>query len=692
MKKKGLICDFLYRTVFNGCLILFFLLVVGLSGCSDAEKEEEKYVPEQVVLTVDKNILKSDSLDFTTFIVMADEVDVSKVAVILSKTEGNTPLPDHTFASNVPGIYTFYAIYEGVVSAEIEVQVIPVQLSLHADTTKMKANGKSNITFSVLRDGKDVTEDAEIIGEDTDIAFVLEGNTFTTTTAGVFKFYSTHKELISDTIEIEAFPLTLTLVSDTTTIKANGKNAVTFKVLLEEDDVTEKATIYRREGENSVPLENGVFTTEKEGQYEFFARYEEKTTNTVTIEALVSNLIITADKAAVRTGESVTFTAISDNEQDVSSAIELYITKNNQEETIIKGNVFTPSSFGVYSIYATYDDKKSNAIEIKVSAATVALSVDKTELKATGKDTARFVVLVDGVSIDSAQIYVKKNGGNEKIEGYSYATHFAGNYTFYTQFDGIRSNDVSLSFSQVPFYKQSCAMEIVATWCGYSPSMIRVFQQVHEQLSDQVLIVSFHRASSGLKSSAINAEGIMEHFNRTGIPYGIMDWDRVLMRNIKDIESTYKDLKQKNPVTAGIAVSSQKFADRMDITLKVLVNETNEYSVCAIVVEDDIVKKQTIYEGDQTIYDNQFVHSGVATYIMPETNAYTGKSLGVVESGKEKTESFSISLAKSVTSERTVNFANCRVVAYVMKKVNGVYYINNAISCPINGSVDYQYQ
>jgi hypothetical protein len=67
------------------------------------------------------------------------------------------------------------------------------------------------------------------------------------------------------------------------------------------------------------------------------------------------------------------------------------------------------------------------------------------------------------------------------------------------------------------------------------------------------------------------------------------------------------------------------------------------------------------------------------------------KSYGNEMNGEEATETISIPLDKIVT-KRTVNYSNCRVIAYVLKKSGANFYINNTASCPVNGSTDYNYE
>lgn len=671
------------------CLLLFTGII---ASCSDSDETEEK--PQNITLSVDKNNLKSDGKEIITFSVKGGEKDISDYAKVFYKEE-NTLLSGNTFSTNIAGTYTFYATYEGLTSPEIQINAMPIVLILTADTTSIKANGKNIVTFSVTADEIIITDNIEIflINEESDI--LLEDNTFCTDQEGSYEFYCKYNDQISNKIKISAIPFTLVLKADTTTIKANGNEIVKFTITADDEDVTNEAKLYRKEGNNTIPLESMSFDTTTEGNYEFFAQYQKQTSNSIFIEAIISRLSLTSDTTKVKTGENITFTAISDDINDASSEITLHVICNDKEETI-SGNIFTPSLFGTYAIYATYEGRVSNTIEINVSPATVILTADKSIIKSTGSDIATFTVHADGQIIHDADIYLKRETQDIKVSDQKFFSNLQGIYSLYAQYKGTKSESLDITVNFVNFVKQSCAIGAFATWCGYSPQMQNAFHQVQSMYSDQIQIISIHRPLSSLNSSDIDTDDfILLYNNSEETPFGIMDLDNKLSRKAESIYQTYQHMQYTHPVKSGIAVESQINNNSIDVTLKVRVNETDEYRVCAVIVEDGIIKRQITYVNnsqDNAVRDEEFVHNSVATYIMPGTNLYTGKTLGIIQPGNEATEKFSISLNKIVTDKRTVNHSNCRVVAYVLKKEDGKYYINNATSCPINGSVDYKYE
>ena len=676
------------------------LFLAGImAGCSEKEKEKviETPHPEVLMLFVDKNLLKSDGNDLVTFAVSADGNDISANAKLYYKTAENTPfeLSGKSFSTNISGTYLFYATYDGLTSQEIQIEAMAAFLMFSADTATVKVNGKSYVTFTLTADGEDVSDKTDIFRKNDDSDILLENNIFVPDEEGTYEFYCNFNGQLSESVTITAVPIVISLSSNESSLKANGKESVSFTVMEEDNDITNEAEIYLKTGDDNILIENHTFNTLQEGHYEFYARYLYQTSNTIDIEAVVSRLTLSADKTDIKFGETITFTAISDDVDDVSNDVTLHITFNDQTTTL-NGSAFTPSFNGSFSVYATYDGKESNAVEIKVSPKIVMLTVDKSSLKSTGADIATFTLYVDDTRIDDADIYLVNPGGDIKISNGKFSSNLMGSYSFYALYEDSKSEVVTIDVTFVNFIRQTCAMAFVATWCGFSPEYMECFNQIRSLYSNQIQVILIHRSTSTLASTDIVPEDYLDANNITYTPYGIIDFREDLVRNVSRIYQAHRNIIQHYPAKSGIAITSQIKDNNMQVTLRIKVNETNEYSVGAIIVEDGVVRRQVVYYNnshDDYEWKDNFVHYNVATYLMPGASIQSGKHLGLLQAGQEVTESFSIPVDKPVTTAgRVVKNANCRVVAYVFKKEGDNYFINNATTCPINGSVDYKYE
>jgi len=329
----------------------------------------------------------------------------------------------------------------------------------------------------------------------------------------------------------------------------------------------------------------------------------------------------------------------------------------------------------------------------------VVISENKSAIKFTGRDSVNFSVMADGMATQDVEIYLMSGDGDMKLPGNAFTSEEEGKFAFYAVCAGVRSvNSVEVSVIPASFAKQSVLFQFVASWCGYSPELLAATNEIFQYYSNKINVVTMHPNNSTLGSKDINTSEY-DAF----IPFGTIDFLRepAVHRDAAGIRSVQKSIELMYPPVAGIAISSQHDGHTIDVTLKVKSKETNEYSVGAFIVEDNIVMPQRLYptfiNTDGAYYIDDYVHFSIATYCLPDVYFKEGQSIGTVEYGTEKTFSFSVSMDKDISNppyntRKILNPDNCRVVAYVMKK-NSYYgwIVNNSATAPINGSVGYNY-
>ncbi len=191
----------------------------------------------------------------------------------ISKSGSTTTLhADITFTDGITRHFKF----EG----SIDTPVVEGDLELSASKSSIVGNGSDSVTFRVMQDGSDVTNDCTIY-----VGGKWYSSEFSSTTPGTYEVYATKGTKTSNRITItvtEYVPTSLTLSASKTSLKANGTDSVTFSVKADGNTpFTDKCEIYV----NSAELNGTSFSTYNAGNYSVYAKYNGVTSNTVTITA-----------------------------------------------------------------------------------------------------------------------------------------------------------------------------------------------------------------------------------------------------------------------------------------------------------------------------------------------------------------------------------------------------------------------
>lgn len=175
--------------------ITFFAKEVG----DDNNDEDEETTIE---LAASKTTIVADGNDKVTFTVTENGKDITSEATIFV---GETELSLNVFTSTTAGTYTAYAMKDEVKSNEITITVEKVNepepekpITLTASTTNITANGSDAVTFTVMQDNNDVTNQSSIFVNGSK----LNGNKFTTYTSGSYTAYAQKNEVKSNEITI----------------------------------------------------------------------------------------------------------------------------------------------------------------------------------------------------------------------------------------------------------------------------------------------------------------------------------------------------------------------------------------------------------------------------------------------------------------------------------------------------------
>ena len=188
-------------------------------------------VPTLYLLT-DKQEIIANGTDVVTFTVKLDDVDVTAESIITNVTT-NATLEGTTFSTDTANEYTFVAKYGEYTSAErviTAVAEVPVQkaLTLKASKMRIKSNGEDKVVFTAIYGEEDVTASCTL---HTTTGVAIEGNEFSTTTAGTYNIYALYDNTRSNTLSIDAYDPDVVGKYDIGTVcEVNGTKGVVYAI------------------------------------------------------------------------------------------------------------------------------------------------------------------------------------------------------------------------------------------------------------------------------------------------------------------------------------------------------------------------------------------------------------------------------------------------------------------------------
>lgn len=156
-------------------------------------------VSGNLTLSVDYETIATGEV--ATFSLIYQDMDVAASASIMNLTT-NEKLASNVFnAPGYTGTFEFQATYSGLTSNVVTVTVEAAKITaLRLVQSKARVQEGDQVDFQVLFEGKDVTSQASIInvssGEE------LDGNSFTCTSRGIFKFQAHYNGEKSQTVTV----------------------------------------------------------------------------------------------------------------------------------------------------------------------------------------------------------------------------------------------------------------------------------------------------------------------------------------------------------------------------------------------------------------------------------------------------------------------------------------------------------
>ncbi len=231
--------------------------------------------------------------------------------------------------------------------------------------------------------------------------------------------------------------------------------------------------------------------------------------------------------------------------------------------------------------------------------------------------------------------------------------------------------EASAAYGTRPFHRV-LALEFTASWCQYCPRMATALAQAQATCPGRIVDIAVHQYD---EISPEEADGIVALFKASAFPQMVFDWDGETMFNEQSARrmTDYVDATVWSS-TCNLAAECLYLSGWLQVKVSVKADEAASYSVAAALVQDNLVVNQVGYGPGYSCMSvlRRFLGEGT-----------DGESLGKLEKAAEKTAVFStaVSLGEAAAED-------FRVVAFVRK--NG--RVVNAITCPLNGKMDYRYE
>ena len=343
------------------------------------------------------------------------------------------------------------------------------------------------------------------------------------------------------------------------------------------------------------------------------------------------------------------------------------------------------------------------------------LVADKTTIYDNGTDGATFTLYYDGLILtEGYEIY----NGEELIEGNKFTSTKQGSFEIWAAYGTVISNTVNINVVATPpaapeapkdndpsktnFKRRVLLTQITGTGCQYCPLMINA---VHQSMTgaygeDAVLTVA-HLWNDNDPAYLYDAQTLDNSLGANGAPYLFMDLNRNYDTNYtksaidKNIQARLDEVTTRG----GIAVNSKYYAEEGYIVLNATVKaaQTTEFRVGAWLLEDGIKATQTNPNGYTPVTGVDFnTHDDCIRLADSKytSNNYTGYSIGTIEAGKTASREFAFKLKANGNGSATKwNHDNLKVVVFIStKEEGGVWSVNNVVSCPKDGSVDFEYE
>lgn len=323
------------------------------------------------------------------------------------------------------------------------------------------------------------------------------------------------------------------------------------------------------------------------------------------------------------------------------------------------------------------DDPIVTESELLIEVDTQTLSIDNSEV-------ATFNVLLDGEDVTSeSKIINITDGGYEILSSNTFTTFRPGTHTFYAEYgtmnsDKIAINATSESNLSSTYYRRNIVLKFTATWCTNCPAMTSAIEAASKLYPDRLIEVAAH-VSDDYQTTATSTFYTTFGIANYGLPTVVIDMnsdytitDRTYSKIISDAQQSMAD----NPTVAGIKVDTDYTDGKLTVDVESTFVADDNYKILVMILQSGYV-----YSGDT--YDH---------LVFTPLTETLGDTLGDLVIGEkiQRSYEFDYNAELGYILEDT---SLTDVVVCILNEVGeGRYAVNNAVSCSVGESMDYEFE
>ena len=579
---------------------------------------------------------------------------------------------------------------------------IPEQkLTIDADKTSIVANGSDAVTFTVKYGAEDVSssKSTNIIctfnGEQTTLAAGV--NSFTTTTAGEYKFKARHYRGGDIYTEEEVVVVASSAVSEGAQNFRHKLLGVQFTSVGCQNCPTLSSvikSIQTSHPDRLVPVSFHIDYNVSDPMRIAMGDTYYKTLKGIGLPMFNLDLrgeALTASRSAI---ESEMENRMANYPPTCGVAISTSYDATTRSLTVvprIKSNTASAYRYIVmlvedgieyeqYGVSGNYTH--NNVVRAVLSdnvygakfngGVTIPAGVD-TALQTPVKTTLSPVWKVDNMRVVVCALSTLDNGTTYYCNNTNYCA--VGQSVDYQTED---STDDGGEVADVAFNRHAAVLEFTGTWCAMCPSGYLYLKYLIEDYwsHDTVHTLAFHDSTADDPMGIKLTNTIFNKFGLGGFPGFVVDMrDATIDKG--ELQGMITRSFEKYPATCGIKLTSSCSGGNGRVEAELYAAKSGTYRLAVYILEDGIVSPQN----NNGSYKNDYVHNHVVRALV--SSIYEGDRVGDITAGQKATKGYDFALNSGWNADK------CTICALVIDS-NG--YVTNAAVCPINGSVNYDYK